>query len=245
LATNEEPSTGAAERRIGCFELAEGGTLLLDEIGEMPVGTQAKLLRVLEDHKLRRLGGKVETSVDVRVLAATNKVPDDAVATGSCARISTTAQRFQHSYARCANIRRYPRVGEGLLADMNLKHDRKVADISEAVLNIFQSSPGRATCASCATPLEHAVVSAKVDWWKPALASGFGQSVRPVVNDPMPCTWEWAHHWRSGEVAHPENFQSTNNTRRAPRRFSDQPEDAAQQAEGIRPPQDALATAEE
>jgi len=52
--------TGAAERRIGCFELADGGTLLLDEIGEMPAQTQAKLLRVLEDHKVRRLGSKVE-----------------------------------------------------------------------------------------------------------------------------------------------------------------------------------------
>ena len=50
--------TGAMERRAGCFELAEEGTLLLDEIGEMPVGTQAKLLRVLEDRKLRRLGSK-------------------------------------------------------------------------------------------------------------------------------------------------------------------------------------------
>jgi DNA-binding NtrC family response regulator len=63
--------TGAAERRIGCFELADGGTLLLDEIGEMPAPTQAKLLRVLEDRKVRRLGSKVETPVDVRVLAAT------------------------------------------------------------------------------------------------------------------------------------------------------------------------------
>src|SRR5436853_369427 len=70
--------TGALERRTGCFELAEGGTLLLDEIGEMPVATQAKLLRVLEDSKLRRLGSKVETTVDVRVLAATNKVPEDS-----------------------------------------------------------------------------------------------------------------------------------------------------------------------
>src|SRR5712691_3591616 len=61
--------TGAAERRIGCFELADGGTLLLDEIGEMPAATQAKLLRVLEDSKVRRLGGKAETEVDVRVLA--------------------------------------------------------------------------------------------------------------------------------------------------------------------------------
>jgi DNA-binding NtrC family response regulator len=47
--------TGAVERRIGCFELADGGTLLLDEIGEMPLATQAKLLRVLEDSKVRRL----------------------------------------------------------------------------------------------------------------------------------------------------------------------------------------------
>ena len=68
--------TGALERRTGCFELAEGGTLLLDEIGEMPVATQAKLLRVLEDRKLRRLGSKAETTVDVRVLAATNKIPE-------------------------------------------------------------------------------------------------------------------------------------------------------------------------
>jgi len=74
--------TGALERRTGCFELAEGGTLLLDEIGEMPVATQAKLLRVLEDRKLRRLGSKVETTVDVRVLAATNKVPEEAVEIG-------------------------------------------------------------------------------------------------------------------------------------------------------------------
>ncbi len=59
--------TGAAERRLGCFELADGGTLLLDEIGEMPAQTQAKLLRVLEDHRIRRLGSKVETPVDVRV----------------------------------------------------------------------------------------------------------------------------------------------------------------------------------
>jgi DNA-binding NtrC family response regulator len=74
--------TGAAERRIGCFELADGGTLLLDEIGEMPAPTQAKLLRVLEDRKVRRLGRKVETPVDVRVLAATNKDPEQAVAHG-------------------------------------------------------------------------------------------------------------------------------------------------------------------
>src|ERR1700743_1067084 len=74
--------TGAIERRAGCFELAEEGTLLLDEIGEMPVATQAKLLRVLEDRKLRRLGSKAETTVDVRGLAPTNQIPEEAVARG-------------------------------------------------------------------------------------------------------------------------------------------------------------------
>jgi len=65
--------TGADRRREGCFELASGGTLLLDEIGEMKPALQAKLLRVLEERKLRRLGGNAEISVAVRVLAATNR----------------------------------------------------------------------------------------------------------------------------------------------------------------------------
>ena len=95
--------TGALERRTGCFELAEGGTLLLDEIGEMPIATQAKLLRVLEDRKLRRLGSKSETSVDVRVLAATNKPPEEAVAQRPAAQRSLLPlERLQHSPAAAA-----------------------------------------------------------------------------------------------------------------------------------------------
>jgi DNA-binding NtrC family response regulator len=74
--------TGAVERRAGCFELASGGTLLLDEIGEMPTATQTTLLRVLEERKLRRLGARTEMDVDVRVLAATNCDPEQAVAQG-------------------------------------------------------------------------------------------------------------------------------------------------------------------
>jgi DNA-binding NtrC family response regulator len=74
--------TGADRRREGCFELANGGTLLLDEIGEMKPELQAKLLRVLEESKLRRLGGSAEVSVDVRVLAATNRNLDSAIKEG-------------------------------------------------------------------------------------------------------------------------------------------------------------------
>lgn len=75
--------TGAASRRAGCFELADGGTLLLDEIAEMPALLQAKLLRVIEERSVRRLGSRKEIEVDVRLLAATNKDPVEAISKGS------------------------------------------------------------------------------------------------------------------------------------------------------------------
>lgn len=64
--------TGASQRHSGRFELADGGTLFLDEIGEMPLEAQAKLLRVLEDHAVDRVGGTHPVPVDVRMIAATN-----------------------------------------------------------------------------------------------------------------------------------------------------------------------------
>src|SRR5947199_8117557 len=65
--------TGADQRRLGAWELADGGTLFLDEIGEIPIELQAKFLRVIEEERLRRLGGKSEITVDVRVISATNR----------------------------------------------------------------------------------------------------------------------------------------------------------------------------
>jgi formate hydrogenlyase transcriptional activator len=75
--------TGADRAREGRFELADGGSLFLDEIGEMPLETQAKLLRVLQDGMIDRLGGKRPVRVDVRVIAATNKDLAAAVKTGT------------------------------------------------------------------------------------------------------------------------------------------------------------------
>jgi len=74
--------TGAAERRLGRFELAHGGTLFLDEIGDVPSSTQVKLLRVLEERLVTRVGGTHEIPVDVRVVAATNAPLRDAVEQG-------------------------------------------------------------------------------------------------------------------------------------------------------------------
>jgi DNA-binding NtrC family response regulator len=75
--------TGAAERRLGRFELADGGTLFLDEIGEIPHATQVKLLRVLEERELMRVGGTQAIPVDVRVVAATNRPLREHVTEGS------------------------------------------------------------------------------------------------------------------------------------------------------------------
>src|SRR5206468_3664676 len=74
--------TGAAERRLGRFELAEGGTIFLDEVAECPPATQVKLLRVLEDRSFFRVGGTQAIKVDVRVTAATNKSLKEEVALG-------------------------------------------------------------------------------------------------------------------------------------------------------------------
>jgi DNA-binding NtrC family response regulator len=74
--------TGAQDRRLGCFELAHRGTLFLDEISEMMPATQAKLLRVLQEQSFRRLGGRQEISVDARIIAATNRNPEDSVREG-------------------------------------------------------------------------------------------------------------------------------------------------------------------
>src|SRR5207248_4810743 len=74
--------TGATEKKVGKFEAADHGTIFLDEIGEMNVGTQAKLLRILEGHSFERVGGSVPIRVDVRILAATNTELEEAVREG-------------------------------------------------------------------------------------------------------------------------------------------------------------------
>ena len=128
--------TGALERRAGCFELAEEGTLLLDEIGEMPAATQAKLLRVLEDRKLRRLGSKAETPVDVRVIAATNKDPERAVAEGELRgdlyyRLNVFAIQMPPLRDHLQDV---GAIAERMVADMNERHGCAISGIDPALL---------------------------------------------------------------------------------------------------------------
>jgi DNA-binding NtrC family response regulator len=129
--------TGAIERRPGCFELASGGTLLLDELVEMPVGTQAKLLRVLEERKLRRLGARTEQEIDVRVLAATNHDPETAVALGELR--PDLHYRLNVFHIPMPPLREHledlPAMAEAMLAEMNLKHGRRVPGVAPSMLD--------------------------------------------------------------------------------------------------------------
>ncbi len=179
--------TGAMERRAGCFELAEEGTLLLDEIGEMPAATQAKLLRVLEDRKLRRLGSKVETPVDVRVLAATNKVPEDAVAKGELR--GDLYYRLNVFNIHMPPLREHkediPQLVDALLADMNAKHGRDVAGVSENVLQMFQGHNWPGNVRELRNTMERAVIVCDAPLIEPRhLPPNFGSGgMKPVAQD--------------------------------------------------------------
>ena len=157
--------TGAAERRIGCFELADGGTLLLDEIGEMPAPTQAKLLRVLEDRKVRRLGSKTETPVDVRVLAATNKDPEQAVSGGQMRQ--DLYFRLNVFHIHLPPLREHkddiPLLSEHMLRDINAKHGKNIRGIGAEVLDIFMGHTWPGNIRELRNVLERAAIMSEKD----------------------------------------------------------------------------------
>jgi DNA-binding NtrC family response regulator len=172
--------TGAAERRAGCFELATGGTLLLDEIGEMPIGTQAKLLRVLEERKLRRLGARTEQDVDVRVVAATNRDPSLAVSDGHLrADLFYRLNVFNlHMPPLREHIEDLPAMAEAMLEQMNQKHGRRVIGVAASMLDRLMSYDWPGNARELRNTIERAVIlcpdSAPLDAGH--LPPGFGKS---------------------------------------------------------------------
>ena len=154
--------TGALERRAGCFELAEEGTLLLDEIGEMPAATQAKLLRVLEDRKLRRLGSKVETPVDVRVVAATNRDPEQAVACGDLR--ADLYYRLNVFNIQMPPLREHPSdiraIAEKMIDDMNARHHCSVSGMKDVLLRRLEDYIWPGNVRELRNTIERAVILA-------------------------------------------------------------------------------------
>jgi DNA-binding NtrC family response regulator len=178
--------TGAAERRIGCFELADAGTLLLDEIGEMPPPTQAKLLRVLEDRKVRRLGSKSETPVDVRVLAATNKEPEQAVSSGQLRQ--DLYFRLNVFHINLPPLREHkddiPLLVEHILRDVNAKHGKHVRGIGAEVLDIFMGHTWPGNIRELRNVLERAAIMCEKDLiTRACLPEEFGRTAAKGPSD--------------------------------------------------------------
>jgi len=181
--------TGAMERRAGCFELAEEGTLLLDEIGEMPIGTQAKLLRVLEERTLRRLGSKIESPVDVRVLAATNKDPGFAVADGHLR--ADLFYRLNVFNIHMPPLREHkediPAIVESMIEDMNRKHDRQITGVDDEMLQHLMASDWPGNVRELRNTIERAVVLGGDGLLEVRhLPPGFGKPAEKAVAAPEP-----------------------------------------------------------
>src|SRR6266480_960775 len=157
--------TGAAERRIGCFELADAGTLLLDEIGEMPAPTQAKLLRVL---------------------AATNKEPEQAVSNGQLRQ--DLYFRLNVFHINLPPLREHkddiPLLVEHILRDVNAKHGKHVRGIGAEVLDIFMGHTWPGNIRELRNVLERATIMCEKDLiTRASLPGEFGRTVAKGPSD--------------------------------------------------------------
>ena len=169
--------TGAMERSAGCFEQAHGGTLFLDEIGEMPQSTQPKLLRVLEDLRVRRLGGKHEIPVDARVLAATSQELETHLREELYYRLSVFQIVVPPLREHKEDI---PPIVDVMLQNLNRKHGTRVTGVDAEVLDLFHRYDWPGNVRELRNILERAAIMAGAglvrvkDMPSPALGAGPG-----------------------------------------------------------------------
>src|SRR5574342_357066 len=157
--------TGALERRAGCFELAHQGTLFLDEIAEMTAATQAKFLRILQDGTVRRLGGKVEMQVDVRVLAATNRdalkaLKDGAFREDLYYRLNVFTLPLPPLRERREDI---PLLIQAFLEEFNVKYEKRIRSVDDTVLQILLAHPWPGNVRELRNTIERAVIICEDD----------------------------------------------------------------------------------
>ena len=173
--------TGAMERRAGCFEQAHGGTLFLDEIGEMPQATQPKLLRVLEDLRVRRLGGKSEIPVDVRVLAATSHSPGAHLREELYYRLSVFQIVIPPLRQRKEDI---PLIADVMIQALNKKHGTRVTHFDPEVVDVFHKYDWPGNVRELRNVIERALIVAgagaiRLQHLHPGLGARSGQNTPP------------------------------------------------------------------
>ncbi|MDH3404374.1 MAG: sigma-54 dependent transcriptional regulator [Acidobacteriota bacterium] len=158
--------TGATTARPGCFEMADGGILFLDEIAEMPVALQPRFLRVLEDGLVRRLGGRREIAVDVRVLAATHRDPLAAVEEGLLRadlfyRLNVFTVELPPLRARLEDL---ALLAQHFISSFNDKHRVDVAGVSAEALDLMGEYHWPGNVRELRNVMERAMILAREGW---------------------------------------------------------------------------------
>ncbi|HTI44607.1 MAG TPA: sigma-54 dependent transcriptional regulator [Vicinamibacterales bacterium] len=179
--------TGASDRREGCFELSDRGTLFLDEIAEMTPATQVKLLRVLQERKFRRLGGRNEQSVDVRVIAATNVNPAEAVKNGKLRedlyyRLNVFAIELPTLRQRKEDL---SLLMQAFLAEFNERNKKNVSAVDPAAMRVFEQYNWPGNVRELRNVIERAVILAQGEFVEakhlPPLVTESPDVVKPVI----------------------------------------------------------------
>ena len=168
--------TGAIDRRAGCFELADSGTLFLDEIAEMQAVTQVKLLRVLQERKFRRLGGRVEQEVDVRVIAATNVNPTDAIRDGKLRddlfyRLNVFTIELPPLRDRKEDL---PLLVQAFIDEFNARDRRQIRSLTPDAMRMLQLYDWPGNVRELRNVMERATILARGEYVEPQHLPRFG-----------------------------------------------------------------------
>ena len=152
--------TGALQRRLGKFELAEGGTIFLDEVGELPLETQIALLRVLQEREFQRVGGSEQIRVNVRVLAATNRDLQKAIAAGAFRQdLFYRLEVFPiHIPPLRERIEDIPVLVEYFVARFARKAGKNIRSIEKEALELLESYPWPGNIRELENVIERSVI---------------------------------------------------------------------------------------
>jgi DNA-binding NtrC family response regulator len=177
--------TGATDERPGCFELADNGTLFLDEIAEMPVDLQTRLLRVLEDSKIRRLGSAEEFTVNVRIIAATNQRPRLAVEKGVLRedlyfRLNVISFALPPLRERKDDI---PLLVQHFIAEFNQKHGLNVEAVRDDAMRLLKRYSWPGNVRELKNAIERSVIVAKGSNWIES------HDLPPYIQNPAKDDW--------------------------------------------------------
>jgi DNA-binding NtrC family response regulator len=180
--------TGALDRREGCFELADRGTLFLDEVAEMTPATQVKLLRVLQERTFRRLGGRTEQTVDVRVIAATNSTPLEAVKNSRLRedlyyRLNVFAIELPPLRQRKDDL---PLLIQAFLTEFNTRNNKSVSAVDPVAMRVLEQYNWPGNVRELRNVIERAVILSTGEFIEPKhlppLASPAAAASAPAIS---------------------------------------------------------------